>query len=68
MSSKKKKTKQIKKNLKSIRGVERKEHFAQGKSLQQWRGLHHIHSSKSKKRHSRNSDKQKAIRDSDDQD
>ena len=64
--NKKKALKKIQKASAAIRGTERKQHFDNGGTLTQWRGLHQTHTSRSEKRRSRNSDQQNAISDSND--
>jgi len=48
------------------RGLHRKEHFENGGTLAQWRGLHQVHTSKNQKRKNRRTEKEKAIREGQD--
>lgn len=46
------------------RGEDRKQHFADGGSLAEWRGTHTVHKNKKDKRQNRRTRRQQAIRDS----
>ncbi len=55
---------QNKDSTSGVRGEDRKAHFANGGSLAEWRGLHRVHTSRAEKRKTRRTERQQAIRDS----
>ena len=50
-----------------VRGEERKQHFASGGSLAEWRGTSAVHKRKEEKRNDRSTAKKRAIADSQDE-
>ncbi len=61
MAKKNKEDKRILSDHKKQKGIDREEHFKNGGTLSQWRGLHQVHN---KTKNSRSIKKRSAIRDS----